>query len=196
MQALQPLGDPAVQLRAGYRRYFTVQELPVQRMQELEVRGNRAIGKFIHPNKADESPSVRERFARLLDHIRVACGSRSKLPRRKAHPGGAGCLQNGPLEGARLIELQLKQLLQSERHIHRKRAAGRSKLPAFCRFQNEPSLEEVVDDGDHEKRIAARVAVDEVDELNCREAPCQLRREVLRDIRSAKTLDRQLTTAC
>src|SRR5262249_16313559 len=71
IQALQALGDPTVQLRAKYRGCATVQKLPVQRVQEFKLRGNDTVWKFIHANEADEPLSIRERFARVLDHVRV-----------------------------------------------------------------------------------------------------------------------------
>src|SRR5262249_1524974 len=155
-------------------------------MQEFEVRRNGAVWKFIHPNEAYESLSVRERLARRLDHLRVAFGGPGELPRRQAHPGCACRVQNAPLEGARLIKLQLEQLLQSQGYIHGKRAAGRCKLPASFRFLEELPLQEVVNDCDHEKGIATAVAVDKIDELSRRKASRQLGGEILCDVRGAK----------
>src|SRR5262249_30865103 len=131
-------------------------------MHELEVRGDDAVRELIHADEADESMSGRERFAGFLDDIRSALRGSRELPRREAHAGDACRCEQGLFERACLIQLQLQELLQGPRQLGRLGTVARDYLPARGTLLDESALDEVMNDRDHEERIAVGIVIDEV----------------------------------
>jgi hypothetical protein len=114
--------------------------------------------------------------------------------RRELHAGRTAGGQDGLLVGAELPEPPLDHLAQTLGHADLDLVQARSELPAPIALRDEPARGEVVDDADHEQRVALGAAVDDGGQLGGKRVAAKATAQVVAHRLLAEQLERQLLT--
>ena len=131
-------------------------------MPEIIVRGNLAVRQLVNSRGFYKLQPVGESLASFVNAATFEFGRGADRPHRETLSRNTGASQKALLQGIELVVLHLDQLIQRlgdtrrdifKRHHQRPSAIGR------C---NQSLLHHVLEDGHHEKRIAAGAPVDQV----------------------------------
>src|SRR6266705_2344547 len=129
-------------------------------MPEIIVRGNLAVRQLVNSRGFYELQPVGESLANFVNAATFEFGRSANRPYRETFSGNTGASQNALLEGIELVVLHLDELIERLGDTWRNIFKRHVQCPSAIGLCNQPLLHHVLEDGHHEKRIAAGVPVD------------------------------------
>jgi hypothetical protein len=153
---LQPRGDGAVEPSPHRGPKLGLQYLAVEDVPELVARADRAVRPRGHLGRYDQLVPCRDRRADILDVVVGEPEGRGHRGDREVGTNDAGSVEDATLGRREPVELLEHELPEPLGNDARERAL---EVPAPTRRGKNAALEQVVDRGRHEQRVAAAPGV-------------------------------------
>src|SRR5438094_8734940 len=143
-------------------------------MTEIIVRGNLAVRQLVNSGGLYKLQPVGESLASFVNAATFEFGRNAKRPYGETLSGHTGASQNALLYGTQLLELRVYELIQCLRDTRANIFKRHTECPFPISLCNYSLFLHILEDGHHEKRVAAAGLVEQLRNTRCRSRATEL----------------------
>src|SRR5579871_320262 len=143
-------------------RETAIEGLAVKGVREFIMRGRGTVRRVVNPDRPNELVPVRESVAALFDGSRRKVQHGCSSPDRKTFSRDTAALQDTPLVRTELLHLNLQHLLQRFRDAEVDLVQWRGQNQSSVLLCNQPPADHVLHNRGHEKRVPARILMNQI----------------------------------